>query len=1290
MRDGEGSPQYAQNYKWQELRDARQHTAARKRSSSSRTKTNGVLAWTERGPGNVPGRTRALLNVPGDASKNTWLAGSATGGIWRTTDGGASWTEKSHDFPALPISSFASTADGSVIYASTGEFVSSVFSSIGNGIFISADKGQTWEQLVSTNDNPEFSVVTRLITNPADGKTIVATTVPHNLSKDSTSSIMRSADGGRSWAKVKEVEGIFEQVIASPGNFNLQYASQHGVGIWKSTDAGLTWALSNHGMSPYGRLEIDISPANPDKLYVAAEGNLSGALADLYYSSDAGDTWSLVDVQYDNKAIDFFEGQGFYDNTILCDPFDEARVYFGGVSLFRTTVGSPTTVVDNWQLFENGTSEVVFLQSFQNVAWDRERLTVDASKPKRTIALRFGPGKSQKGHRFFVPAGTTSGVPADDYTYVDYVSVPFEAWDVSNPSAPIQLMISFRDQNRNGFDLVPQKLGDDDPPQQHSREYVYIHNIAYHSTLPSSQLTVNGGHEKNLLYNIFPALAQGNTWPVSFPDSEILIRYTGVRKYSANTITCADARGAFDKKNTANQVNLDQGVHPDHHFMIPIVMDPVTRTYRILLGNDGGVFVSKVSVNPGIAEGDWQFKGNGYNTSQFYGADKRPGKDQYIGGMQDNGTRISPSGKSANAQSAYQYAVGGDGFEVLWNNKDDNKMIASVYYGQISRTTNGGASWETATSGLSPNMQEFPFVTKLANSKDFPDRVFTVSGKGVHVSQNFGGTWTLTAIPQKFVTGTGFYLDVEVSRANSNIVWAGSGMTSTGSALRHLHVSKDGGKTFTPTHNYTATTLGNISKLASHPSEEKTAYALFSFAGGPKILRTTDLGQSWEDISGFEGGAPSTRGFPDVAVYALYVRPDNPGIIWAGTEIGIVESVDNGQTWALLEDFPNVAVWDMKGQDNQVVVATHGRGIWTASLAADQVTSKPPVVIASGTSPSGKLMLRVEIFESCDSLQVMVGAALSKTYYQLLPGVQDFALENIVPGQRDILMISYKGKVPYQSGVHKMVHIAVLPAKNSYSTYFNTLNDLEVKGLTLQQFTGGLQQRKSLQTTHNYASNQTYELLIRTPVKVSSTMPVLFYRDIGIIEPENDSILVEATANGLDWTSLKPGYDAHYEGDASSAWKNAYLNRRPGNATMFVNHEVDFGNKFKAGDLVLFRFRLVSGPTVTSWGWALDYVSIQEIPLGEGSVAGANLPLAMFPNPSMGTVNLDYTLKRPSEVSIEAVDMYGRSTGTIMKAARNAGYHSDLLDLGHLQPGSYLLILHSGDGKMVGKLSLLR
>jgi len=85
-------------------------------------------------------------------------------------------------------------------------------------------------------------------------------------------------------------------------------------------------------------------------------------------------------------------------------------------------------------------------------------------------------------------------------------------------------------------------------------------------------------------------------------------------------------------------------------------------------------------------------------------------------------------------------------------------------------------------------------------------------------------------------------MKVRISKANSHIIWAGTAMQE-GTNPVTLHVSTDEGVTFNPVNNYTAVTLGRISGLATHPLLDSTAFALFSFAEGPKILRTDDLGQ---------------------------------------------------------------------------------------------------------------------------------------------------------------------------------------------------------------------------------------------------------------------------------------------------------------------------------------------------------------------------------------------------------------------------------------------------------------
>jgi hypothetical protein len=172
--------------------------------------------------------------------------------------------------------------------------------------------------------------------------------------------------------------------------------------------------------------------------------------------------------------------------------------------------------------------------------------------------------------------------------------------------------------------------------------------------------------------------------------------------------------------------------------------------------------------------------------------------------------------------------------------------------------------------------------------------------------------------------------------------------------LLQIFLSKDAGESFHPVTNYTETEMGFISGIATHPVNPATAYLLYSFKDDPKILRTTNYGDSWEDISGFGTDDSSANGFPDVMVHSLLVMPFDTNWIWAGTEVGLYESTDNGKTWSYADNgLPAVSVFDMKIIDHQIVIGTHGRGIWTLELnQLTDATFKQPDEISFNVYPN--------------------------------------------------------------------------------------------------------------------------------------------------------------------------------------------------------------------------------------------------------------------------------------------------------------------------------------------------
>jgi len=366
----------------------------------------------------------------------------------------------------------------------------------------------------------------------------------------------------------------------------------------------------------------------------------------------------------------------------------------------------------------------------------------------------------------------------------------------------------------------------------------------------------------------------------------------------------------------------------DHHELIMLKTDTVNETFTILDANDGGL---GVSYDNGVT---WQQITNGYNTTQFYGVSKKPGENIYVGGMQDNGTWIT---KAVNPEAQdFEFMLEGDGFEAIWHPNRPGWVIGSTYNNNMSVSINGGESWTLTNDGIN---NDGPFVTRIAYSDKNPDNLFVAGNRGVYRHDNFGVgkfPWYLTEITDSAWTlslNTSSQHLVTVSKANKNIVWAGEGINHD-PELR-VFLSKDGGETFKKTAPFPEVEeMGFLTNIATHPVNENTAYALFSISEKPKILRTNDFGESWEDISGFYTNDTSSNGFPDVMVFCLYVMPDDTNTIWVGTELGIMESTDNGETWfKSATNLPAVSVWQIQQIDNQLVVATHGRGIFTADYA---------------------------------------------------------------------------------------------------------------------------------------------------------------------------------------------------------------------------------------------------------------------------------------------------------------------------------------------------------------------
>ncbi|MEN9867774.1 MAG: hypothetical protein RL748_3364 [Pseudomonadota bacterium] len=303
--------------------------------------------WTEMGPsamnmsgwsmGRVSGRNNAIVPHPQD--DNTVYFGSAAGGVWKTTDGGVNWVPIFDQVGTMPIGSIAlAPQDANQVWVGTGDKNGGGCAGyFGQGVFMSSDAGQTWQAKNGSGAGAmPLSIVNGVAIAPLNGQVVLAGGLGacDATGTLSAGAMYRTADGGASWSKV--LSGKVEDIVFVPGS-NTVYATSAGVGLFKSTDGGVTWANSSTGMTVgSGRMRMALSPSNPQVIYV-----LMGTA--LYRSNNGGGTWSSV-----NTAA--CEGQCTYNQAIAVHPTDPDKLLVGSIRFALSTNGGAklTTLTKSW------------------------------------------------------------------------------------------------------------------------------------------------------------------------------------------------------------------------------------------------------------------------------------------------------------------------------------------------------------------------------------------------------------------------------------------------------------------------------------------------------------------------------------------------------------------------------------------------------------------------------------------------------------------------------------------------------------------------------------------------------------------------------------------------------------------------------------------------------------------------------------------------------------------------------------------------------------------------------
>ena len=308
------------------------------------SRDNVTPPWETIGPHNRGGRTLAIVLNP--QNTNTMYAGSASGGLWRSTTGGAgaeAWERLDLGCPVLGVSTIAiHPTDSMVMYVGTGEVYNveaagtgaayrNTRGSYGMGILKTIDGGQTWTKSLDWSYDQQHGIWMVKI-DPTDPNIVFAAT---------TQGIYKSIDAGGTWTQVLDVV-MGTDLLIHPENPNTIVAAcgnfgSEGFGIYKSTDGGDNWQqiTSNLPGAFLGKIQLGMAPSEPDIIY-ASIGNgfgFSDGASWLCRSNDFGSNWTVQSTE------DYSRWQGWFSHDVAVSPTDPDRLIAIGINVWGSFNG---------------------------------------------------------------------------------------------------------------------------------------------------------------------------------------------------------------------------------------------------------------------------------------------------------------------------------------------------------------------------------------------------------------------------------------------------------------------------------------------------------------------------------------------------------------------------------------------------------------------------------------------------------------------------------------------------------------------------------------------------------------------------------------------------------------------------------------------------------------------------------------------------------------------------------------------------------------------------------------
>jgi len=703
------------------------------------------------------------------------------------------------------------------------------------------------------------------------------------------------------------------------GEVNSSRSSYAGNGVYKSTDDGKTWEYLGLPESHHiGKIQLH--PTDPNTAWVAALGHLYSANKErgVYKTIDGGKSWKLT--------LFVNENTGAVEMEI--NPNNPMELY--AAVWYRTRRG--------WSFEESGPSSGIYKSVDGGNTWSL--MTAPGSG--------FAEGKKlgRIGLSVFAQNPNTVYAVIDNYD----VSTDTSRRRPTTGDTSIQLK-DFKTMTKETFMALDDKKLDSFMRRQRFparytgalvKEMVNSNKIQPVALWDFFDAGDDGFTNSGIKgCEVYRSDDAGKTWklvnnklPQAFSTYGYYFAKIYVSPTNADKIVVLGVNAWLSKDGGKTFKNIDKGnVHSDHH---TLWFNPKKDSHMIN-GNDGGINIS-------YDDGENWYKANSPSVAQFYAIAVDDAKPYNVyGGLQDNGTWFGPSNNKEssdwhdNGNYAFRAINGGDGMQVQVDTRDNTTVYTGSQFGSYARIDKTkpfpGRVSVRPSHELGDKPLRFNWQSPILLSKHNQD-VFYFGSNRFHRSFNKGEnaanlSGDLTAGKKEGNVPWGTLVSISESPLRFGLIYTGSddGM---------MHVTKDGGYSWTALHSKLPKNVQGlyISRVVASKFKEGRVYAslngyrndLFS----AYVFVSEDYGTNWKQIC---------TDLPAEPVNVIREDPKTENILYIGTDHGLYVSVDAGaSSMAWMSSLPRVAIHDIAIQEreNEIVLGTHGRGIYIASLSEVQ------------------------------------------------------------------------------------------------------------------------------------------------------------------------------------------------------------------------------------------------------------------------------------------------------------------------------------------------------------------